>query len=110
MAYNYEIIQIEYDDDEGYQRTISQLFFMEAEFDNEIIDRTLDQIYLKTKAHPLFPHKNQSNLYCCSCLLLVLPSAPSVENLHRGGKQNLAFLVRVPLYFYIFPNFYIPLF
>ena len=54
MAYNYEIIQIEYDDDEGYQRTISQLFFMNAEFDNEIIDRTLDQIYLKTKAHPLF--------------------------------------------------------
>ena len=54
MAYNYEIIQIEYDDDEGYQHTISQLFFMEAKFDNEIIDRTLDQIYLKTKAHPLF--------------------------------------------------------
>jgi hypothetical protein len=54
MAYNYEITQIEYDDDEGYQRTISQLFFMEAEFDNEIIDRTLDQIYLKTKAHTLF--------------------------------------------------------
>lgn len=54
MAYNYEITQIEYDDDEGYQHTISQLFFMDAEFDNEIIDRTLDQIYLKTKAHPLF--------------------------------------------------------
>ncbi len=53
-AYNYEITQIAYDDDEGYQRTVCQLFYMESEFDNEIIDRTLDQIYLKTKAHPLF--------------------------------------------------------
>ena len=54
MAYNYKIAQIEYNDDEEYQRTICQLFFMEHDFDNEIIDRTLDQIYLKTKAHPLF--------------------------------------------------------
>ena len=54
MAYNYEITQIAYDDDDGYQRTVCQLFYMESEFDNEIIDRTLDQIYLKTKAHPLF--------------------------------------------------------
>ena len=55
-AYNYEITQIAYDDDEGYQRTVSKLFYMnfEAGFDNQIIDRTLDQIYLKTKAHPLF--------------------------------------------------------
>ena len=56
MSYNYEIEQIYYEDDEGYQRTICQLFFMEFEtgFDNEMIDRTLDKIYLKTKAQPLF--------------------------------------------------------
>jgi hypothetical protein len=55
-AYNYEITQIAYDDDEGYQRTVCQLFYMDFEtgFDNEIIDRTLDKIYLNTKAHPLF--------------------------------------------------------
>lgn len=54
MLYNYEITQIAYDDDDGYQRTVCQLFYMESEFDNEIIDRTLNRIYLKTKAHPLF--------------------------------------------------------
>ena len=56
MAYNYEIKQIYYNDDEEYQRTICQLFFMDFEtgFDNEMIDQTLDKIYLKTKAHPLF--------------------------------------------------------
>jgi len=54
MSYNYEITQISYDDDDGYQRTVCQLFYMESEFDNEIIDRTLNHIYLKTKAHPLF--------------------------------------------------------
>jgi hypothetical protein len=55
MSYNFEIAQISYDDDEGYQRTICKLFFMEFEtgFDNEMIDRTLDKIYLKTKAQPL---------------------------------------------------------
>jgi len=56
MSYNYEIKQIYYNDDEEYQRTICQLFFMDFEtgFDNEMIDQTLDKIYLKTKAHPLF--------------------------------------------------------
>ena len=54
MLYNYEITQIAYDDDDGYQRTVCQLFYMESEFDNEIIDRTLNRIYLKTKVHPLF--------------------------------------------------------
>ena len=56
MLYNYEIAKIAYDDDEGYQRTICQLFYMNFElgFDNEIIDSTLNRIYLKTKAHPLF--------------------------------------------------------
>lgn len=53
MSYNYDVSQISYDDDDGYQSTVCKLFSME-EYDDDIVSKVLDLIYFKTKDQPLF--------------------------------------------------------
>jgi hypothetical protein len=53
MSYNYDIAQISYEDDEGYQAAVCTLFSME-EYDDDTVGTVLDFIYFKTKDHPLF--------------------------------------------------------
>jgi len=53
MSYNYDVSQISYDDDDGYQSTVCKLFCME-EYDDDIVSKVLDLIYFKTKDQPLF--------------------------------------------------------
>ena len=54
--YNYDMTDFFYDDDEGYQKTVCDLFFMNFEegFNNEHIEKSLDEIYAKTRANSLF--------------------------------------------------------
>ncbi len=55
-SYNYDIASTEYNDDEGYQRVVCSLFYMDYEsgFNNEIIDTALNEIYALTRTNVLF--------------------------------------------------------
>lgn len=57
MSYNFDITDVSYDDDEGYQQTVCKIFTMDYEdynCDNPALNNVLDSIYLKTHTHPLF--------------------------------------------------------
>jgi len=53
MSYNYDVVEVSYDDDEGYQTAVCNLFSMK-EYDDETVGKVLDLIYFKTKDQPLF--------------------------------------------------------
>ncbi len=56
--YNFDTI-VNYDDDESYRKTLSQLMGFEYsvdDYDNNRVATVLDQLWFWTKEHPLFYH------------------------------------------------------